>query len=637
MFRSTPSADISGDGHSGSALLQVMVSVFLLSIIALGIASINRYGNKVANNLRLSDEFSSLKSQVEVALGDFKNCPVAMRNPGNQPINYPLNGSGGVKVSKVTSNNGASEILAEKAEYRGFTITSMELQSPPLQGPFVAVTRDAAGTYRTYQKVMTQLKIKAVKDTVQAKGDSNYLGNSEMNVSIPLVLITGPNGGANVYQCMLHDNDYGTMCNALGGKFDWTQTPPCLLSKLGVSDGYPDRNTGVAALPASGSLYSKGNIFTPADGGLGTMVPRSRLDVRGGVAVGNYAGANVAPNNGMIVSGSVGVGNAAPANALSVTGNGDFSGRLGIGTVAPSNSLTVNGTADITGNLGVGTAAPATQVDVPSGKIWMQSRTQDADPLQTVVTKDYALKNLFANKGLCPFRYVLLGFDANGGPICAPTDAIIAKSCPAGYYMVGYDGSGNQICIPLSTRLGACGYRQYLAGVDASGNRICKSLWETNLCAVGDALQGIDASGNPVCTVRFTGGSCPAGTVLVRINPDSSVVCGNQENGGVCPAGQRATGINQNGTPICAGRFGDTVSVQGNTASCDSRGGYPCGDSVAYCPAGYKMTGGGNTWLADYNCSEQFRFVNVSKPEGTTGWRTRMACSTYRAWVRCAR
>lgn len=55
--------------------------------------------------------------------------------------------------------------------------------------------------------------------------------------------------------------------------------------------------------------------LTPTTVGVGTITPKNMLDVNGGMAVGTYAGANVAPNNGMIVSGQVGIGNNAPASS----------------------------------------------------------------------------------------------------------------------------------------------------------------------------------------------------------------------------------------------------------------------------------------------------------------------------------
>ncbi len=80
-------------------------------------------------------------------------------------------------------------------------------------------------------------------------------------------------------------------------------------------------------VPANTTLNSQaGNTIlvppTNAGGGvgIGAGTPVSKLDVRGGISVGSYAGTTAAPANGLIVSGNVGVGTASPASALTVAG-----------------------------------------------------------------------------------------------------------------------------------------------------------------------------------------------------------------------------------------------------------------------------------------------------------------------------
>lgn len=52
--------------------------------------------------------------------------------------------------------------------------------------------------------------------------------------------------------------------------------------------------------------------------GINTTTPKSALDIRGGLAVGSYAGTTAAPANGLIVSGLVGFGRSVPTSPLDV-------------------------------------------------------------------------------------------------------------------------------------------------------------------------------------------------------------------------------------------------------------------------------------------------------------------------------
>ncbi|KAF5424619.1 MAG: hypothetical protein C5S44_01290 [Candidatus Methanocomedens sp.] len=92
------------------------------------------------------------------------------------------------------------------------------------------------------------------------------------------------------------------------------------------------------------TVSANGNV------GIGTPVPKNRLDVEGGAVIGNgYSGTQTAPGNGLLVQGNVGIGTPEPKNRLDVEG-GAVIGALYSGTqTAPSNGLLVQG------NVGIGT------------------------------------------------------------------------------------------------------------------------------------------------------------------------------------------------------------------------------------------------------------------------------------------
>ncbi len=69
-------------------------------------------------------------------------------------------------------------------------------------------------------------------------------------------------------------------------------------------------------------------LYQAAMLGVGTTTPQNMLDIKGALAVGSYAGSNVAPANGMIVSGRVGVDTTAPSSSAIMDVNSMSKGLL---------------------------------------------------------------------------------------------------------------------------------------------------------------------------------------------------------------------------------------------------------------------------------------------------------------------
>jgi hypothetical protein len=76
-------------------------------------------------------------------------------------------------------------------------------------------------------------------------------------------------------------------------------------------------------------VYSFSVVYAQTVGiGITSFVPKNTLDVDGGVALGTYAGVNVAPVNGLIIPGNVGVGITTATYALTIQSPGAGGGNF---------------------------------------------------------------------------------------------------------------------------------------------------------------------------------------------------------------------------------------------------------------------------------------------------------------------
>ena len=77
----------------------------------------------------------------------------------------------------------------------------------------------------------------------------------------------------------------------------------------------------------SQGLYFRENnnnkmILLEGNLGIGTVIPKSKLDIYGGVTIGSsYSGINSSPSNGMIIEGSVGIGTVDPKSKFDINGS----------------------------------------------------------------------------------------------------------------------------------------------------------------------------------------------------------------------------------------------------------------------------------------------------------------------------
>ena len=168
-----------------------------------------------------------------------------------------------------------------------------------------------------------------------------------------------------IYTGVMEDN----IAFGYGSSTDFTETMRIKGSgNVGIGTINPKNKLDVEGGLAIGSTYS-GTNTAPTDGvliegnvGIGTTDPKNKLDIEGGLAIGStYSGTNTVPTDGVLIEGNVGIGTTDPKNKL------DVEGGLAIGsTYSGTNTAPTDGVL-IEGNVGIGTTDPKNKLDVEGG------------------------------------------------------------------------------------------------------------------------------------------------------------------------------------------------------------------------------------------------------------------------------
>lgn len=152
---------------------------------------------------------------------------------------------------------------------------------------------------------------------------------------------------------------------AAGGATAVVANSPTTNTNVGIGTNVPKSKLDVKGALTVGATYG-GLTAAPSSGaiiegsvGIGTTVPKSKLDVKGSLTVGgNFGGVSAAPTNGAIIEGSVGFGTATPKSKLDIKGSASIGTTYAGISAAPANGLIIEG------NVGVGTTTPTAKLDV---------------------------------------------------------------------------------------------------------------------------------------------------------------------------------------------------------------------------------------------------------------------------------
>jgi hypothetical protein len=269
---------------------------------------------------------------------------------GSTALGYYSNAGGGGSTAmgwETTTTGGSSTAMGYETFAAGYTSTAMGRGTKANGDYSTAMGRvtTANGDYST-----------AMGDSTIANGfaslvigrynDSLLSPEISATSTTPLFIIGNGNSNTARSNAMVVQND----------------------GKVGIGTNIPKSKVDIEGGLAVGASYA-GTIAAPTNGaviegkvGIGTNHPDSKLDVAGGVCISSlWAGNIAAPSNGVIIEGKVGIGTSAPLSKL------DVEGGVSIGaTYAGTTAAPING-AIIEGKVGIGTNSPSSSLHIEGG------------------------------------------------------------------------------------------------------------------------------------------------------------------------------------------------------------------------------------------------------------------------------
>lgn len=299
-LNSKPSAIFS---HKGFSLVEIMVAIGIVSIIGYVVITLLNSSLMASKHVQLNTDRTNLENSILLVLSDNKLCSAGLQNAAGNVLSYD-----GTKVSvNQIAANGMIYAKVNNTDL-GIRVESMELVPVQDLGPFLYTKWDTTTAPPTpavlnYHKYLVQLNV-AINKVDANPNQPTFFGGGKKIVAFNLTVLT--DSSKKIADCFAEDSA-AKACDDLGGIFDSSKNPRCLIQYLGV--GY--RNAGLASDPqlmnyADPTLLVRGryNAATGSDNTLYLLADGKDVSKTAGLAFGVLNAGGASMGGGSLGSGS---------------------------------------------------------------------------------------------------------------------------------------------------------------------------------------------------------------------------------------------------------------------------------------------------------------------------------------------
>lgn len=227
--------------RAGFSLIELMLGVLILSILAMATAGLFKMSSDSFQTVKSSNDLMTVQNLLQLVLSDPDQCRKALywQNPpepfeNNGSYNEPFQNPKVPRVRLTDIKLNGQTLLSTIGDY---TVEPW-LMSPEAPPTNVNLIDRGDGSLKQFKKYA----VKIVLNGKRRDADGNE--RVAMRAFIPIMLVTGPSPGTpdKFYDCSSNAPDLRALCESLGGLYDSSQTPPCLLRSLDMAPTFAARD-----------------------------------------------------------------------------------------------------------------------------------------------------------------------------------------------------------------------------------------------------------------------------------------------------------------------------------------------------------------------------------------------------------